>query len=79
MLNFISTDTDRVINFFPSMHAAWSLPFQFAVTLYLLYLQVGVASLAGVILTVLMVPVNKCIADAIGKRSKLMMEAKDRR
>lgn len=40
VINFMTTDTDRVVNFSPSLHAAWSLPFQFAVTLFLLYQQV---------------------------------------
>lgn len=28
VINFMSTDTDRVVNFSSSLHAAWSLPFQ---------------------------------------------------
>ena len=40
--NFMSTDTDRIVNFCPSFHAVWSLPFQIGVSLYLLYQQVGV-------------------------------------
>ena len=36
----MSTDTDRVVNFAPSFHQFWSLPFQIAVSLYLLHQQV---------------------------------------
>ena len=79
IINFMSTDTDRVNNFGPSVHAAWSLPFQFTVTLVLLYQQVGVSFLAGVIITVLLVPVNKAIASRIGSLSTKMMAAKDAR
>ena len=79
IINFMSTDTDRVNNFGPSVHAAWSLPFQFTVTLVLLYQQVGVSFLAGVIITVLLVPVNKAIAARIGTLSTKMMAAKDAR
>ena len=75
----MSTDTDRVNNFGPSLHAAWSLPFQFGVTLILLYQQVGISFMAGVMITVLLVPVNKCIANKIGTLSTKMMEAKDGR
>ena len=28
VMNYMSTDTDRVVNFAPSLHAVWSLPFQ---------------------------------------------------
>ena len=79
IINFMSTDTDRVNNFGPSVHAAWSLPFQFTVTLVLLYQQVGVSFLAGVIITVLLVPINKAIASRIGSLSTKMMAAKDAR
>ena len=42
IVNFMSTDTDRIVNFCPSFHAFWSLPFQIAVSLYLLYNQVWI-------------------------------------
>ena len=75
----MSTDTDRVVNFAPSLHAVWSLPFQLIVTIFLLYQQLGISSLTGVGVTILMIPLNKWIADKIGKLSTQMMEAKDNR
>lgn len=48
-------------------------------TLYLLYRQVGASCLAGVALTIVMVPVNMAIAKAIGRKSERMMRAKDQR
>ncbi len=69
----------RIVNFFPSLHALWSLPFQFAVTLALLYKQVGTSCLAGVAITILLIPLNKLIADRIGSLSRKMMLAKDDR
>ena len=47
VLNYMSTDTDRVVNFAPSLHAVWSLPFQLIVTIFLLYQQLGASSLSG--------------------------------
>ena len=41
IVNFMSTDTNRIVNFCPSFHAFWSLPVQTAVSLYLLYTQVS--------------------------------------
>ena len=75
----MSTDVDRIVNFCPSVHAAWSLPFQFIVTLILLHQQVGISFLTGLIFTILVIPVNKCIANKIGKLSDKMMTAKDSR
>ena len=41
VVNFMSTDTDRIVNFGISFHMFWSLPFQIIVALVLLYLQVS--------------------------------------
>ena len=79
VINYMSTDTDRVVNFGPSLHAVWSLPFQLIVTIGLLWQQLGISSLAGVGITVLMIPLNKVIADKIGGLSTNMMQAKDER
>ena len=40
VVNFMSTDSDRIVNFCQSFHQFWSLPFQIVISLYLLYQQV---------------------------------------
>ncbi|XP_042318198.1 ATP-binding cassette sub-family C member 10 isoform X2 [Sceloporus undulatus] len=77
IVNFMSTDTDRLVNFCLSFHELWSLPFQFAITLYLLYQQVGVAFLGGLALALLLVPINKVIANRIMENNKEMLKHKD--
>lgn len=79
IVNFMSTDTSRLVNFCLSFHEVWSLPFQFAITLYLLYQQVGVAFLAGLALALLLVPINKVIANRIMMNNKGMLKHKDTR
>lgn len=79
VVNLMSTDTDRVVNFFHSFHELWSLPFQLAVTLYLLYLQVGVAFLGGLSVALLLVPFNKFLASCILSNNKKMLRWKDNR
>ncbi|XP_050807529.1 ATP-binding cassette sub-family C member 10 isoform X3 [Gopherus flavomarginatus] len=79
IVNFMSTDTDRLVNFCISFHEVWSLPFQFAITLYLLYQQVGVAFLGGLALALMLVPVNKVIANRIMENNKEMLKHKDTR
>ncbi|KAI8422275.1 hypothetical protein MSG28_006161 [Choristoneura fumiferana] len=77
--NFMSTDTDRIVNACPSFHAFWSIPLQLAITLFLLYQQVGVSFLAGVAFSVLLIPINKVIANKIGQLSTELMKHKDSR
>ncbi|NXP80221.1 MRP7 protein, partial [Ramphastos sulfuratus] len=79
IVNFMSTDATRLVNFCTSFHEVWSLPFQFAITLYLLYEQVGVAFLGGLSLTLLLVPINKIIANRIMMNNQEMLKHKDTR
>ncbi|CAN9510715.1 unnamed protein product [Ophioblennius macclurei] len=79
VVNLMSTDTDRVVNFFNSFHELWSLPFRFSITLYLLYLQVGVACLGGLVVALLLVPFNKFLASRIVSNNKQMLRCKDNR
>ncbi|EDV28182.1 uncharacterized protein TRIADDRAFT_21627 [Trichoplax adhaerens] len=79
IVNLMSTDTDRIVNFCPSFHQFWSLPFQIAISLYLLYQQVGISFLAGVAFIILLIPINKWLAGKIGQLSTEMMKQKDGR
>uniref|UniRef100_A0A914ZIQ8 ABC-type xenobiotic transporter n=1 Tax=Parascaris univalens TaxID=6257 RepID=A0A914ZIQ8_PARUN len=79
ILNFMSTDVDRIVNVCSSFHAFWSLPLQLGVALYLLYREVGLAFLSGLIASLLLVPLNKFITSAIGRLSEKMMQCKDQR
>ncbi|NXT74733.1 MRP7 protein, partial [Zapornia atra] len=79
IVNFMSTDTSRLVNFCLSFHEVWSLPFQFSITLYLLYQQVGVSFLGGLALALLLVPINKVIASRIMLNNKEMLKHKDTR
>ncbi|NWT64717.1 MRP7 protein, partial [Prunella himalayana] len=79
IVNFMSTDTNRLVNFCHSFHELWSLPAQLAITLYLLYQQVGIAFLGGVALALLLVPINKVIANRIMANNEKMLKHKDTR
>ncbi|KAM7419823.1 hypothetical protein PAMA_016768 [Pampus argenteus] len=79
VVNLMSTDSDRVVNFFNSFHELWSMPLRFSITLYLLYLQVGVAFLGGLGVALLLVPLNKFLASRILSNNKHMLRYKDSR
>ncbi|XP_075719658.1 ATP-binding cassette sub-family C member 10 [Rhinoderma darwinii] len=79
VVNFMSTDSDRISNFCRSFHELWGLPVQFSVTLYLLYQQVGIAFLGGLGLALVLVPLNKVIASRIMNNNKEMLKHKDAR
>lgn len=79
ILNFASTDTDRVVNFCPSLLQLVSLPVQLSVTLYLLYHLLGLAFVTGVVFAVVLIPINRWICNKIGELSAKMMDWKDKR
>lgn len=49
IVNYMSIDTDSVVNAFPSFHSFWSLPFQITITLYLLYSQIGISFVSRIL------------------------------
>lgn len=53
--------------------------FQLFITLFLLYQQVGISFLAGVAFSVILIPINKVIANKIGDLSTELMRHKDSR
>ncbi|XP_046472173.1 ATP-binding cassette sub-family C member 10 isoform X1 [Neodiprion pinetum] len=79
IVNFMSTDADRIVNSCPSFHTLWSIPLQLVVTLYLLHNQLGISFLAGVAFAIILIPINKVIANKIGTLSTKLMDCKDKR
>lgn len=53
--------------------------FQLFATLYLLYTQIGLAFVGGVIFAVILIPITRWLANRISSISKEFLEAKDDR
>ena len=75
----MSVDAERLIGFCTSLHELWSLPLQIIFALWLLYTQVEYAFIAGLLVVLLLIPINKFLARSIQKATGKMMEAKDSR
>jgi hypothetical protein len=69
LVNLQSSDSERAANIVQSLHQLHSLPLQIVAGLYLLYVQLGWASMAGVALVILLIPVNRFLAVRIGSVS----------
>lgn len=61
------------------IHVLYLYVFQLIITLYLLNKQIGVSFLAGITFAIVLIPINKIIANHIGKFSTKLMEYKDQR
>ena len=68
-----------IIWIFFTIYKKLLLSFQLVITLLLLYQQVGVSFLAGVGFSVILIPINKFVANKIGELSTEMMKHKDSR
>ncbi|XP_033736227.1 multidrug resistance-associated protein 7-like [Pecten maximus] len=79
IVNFLGTDTDRMMGFCHCFHALWSLPFETVICLYILYQLVGIAMLGGLIVALVLVPINKIISSKQIALGKVLMEQKDKR
>lgn len=79
LLNFVQVDIEQVANFAQTVNDVWSLPVQILVAFILLYLQINVAFLAGVVVIIIMIPLNSFIARQIGINTKELMKNKDAR
>ena len=79
IVNFMSVDSERVINFCRSFHQLWSLPVQIVVALFLLQQQLGLAFLAGLAFAVLLIPINKWLTIKIQAYNQDLMTRKDSR
>nr|XP_042909398.1 ABC transporter C family member 13 [Parasteatoda tepidariorum] len=79
IMNYLSTDTDRIVNFCQSFHLFWSLPLQIIVALILLYQQIRYCFFIGVAFMLFVIPLNQYVAKKIAVYSNLMMTAKDKR
>lgn len=79
LINFMSTDVDRIVSFCTSFHAFWSMPVNIGIALYLLHKEMGLAFLSGLLCALLMIPLNNYIASKIGAISQRLMHFKDQR
>ncbi len=75
----MAIDTQRVGDFFLFLNDTWSVPLQILFAVYLLWDQLGVASLAGLVLMVLIMPLNAYLVSHLRGLSQYVMEYKDKR
>lgn len=75
----MSVDAERVVGLCLAFHEVWSLPMQIGIALWLLFIQVQYAFIAGLGLVILIIPLNRLLAWGIQRASVCMMNAKDQR
>ncbi|XP_044496374.1 ABC transporter C family member 12-like isoform X2 [Mangifera indica] len=77
--NMITTDANALQQICQQLHGLWSAPFRITMAMVLLYQQLGVASLFGSLILVLMVPVQTIMISKMRKMTKEGLQRTDKR
>ncbi|XP_025017040.1 canalicular multispecific organic anion transporter 1 isoform X2 [Tetranychus urticae] len=79
IVNIMAVDTQRIIDYVNTINVLWSAPVQICLSVTLLWFQLGVASIAGLIFMTALIPLNACIRAAIKNYQIKVMAEKDKR
>ncbi|XP_076899720.1 ABC transporter C family member 2-like [Bidens hawaiensis] len=77
--NLMTTDSESLQALSQSLHTLWSAPFRIIIALVLLYQQLGVASILGALLLVLMFPIQTLVISNMQRMSKEGLQRTDKR
>ncbi|XP_059439550.1 ABC transporter C family member 2-like [Corylus avellana] len=77
--NLMTTDAEALQQICQSLHTLWSAPFRIVIAMVLLYQQLGVASLIGALLLVLLFPIQTLVISKMQKLSKEGLQRTDKR
>jgi ATP-binding cassette subfamily C (CFTR/MRP) protein 1 len=75
----MAIDTSRILEFVQVINETWSAPLQIGIALYLLWAQLGVASLAGLAAMIFLIPINGYITGKMRFITSRLMSHKDKR
>lgn len=78
-VNLMSIDTQRIMDVIMSLNLLWSSPLTLGLSLYSLWAYLGPSSLAGLLVMVLIIPINAYLSSKMKKYQKLNMKNKDAR
>ncbi|XP_047166488.1 ABC transporter C family member 12-like [Vigna umbellata] len=79
LMNMITTDANALQQICQQLHGLWSAPFRITVAMVLLYQQLGVASLIGSLMLVLIIPLQTFVISKMRKLTKEGLQQTDKR
>ncbi|GIY40685.1 multidrug resistance-associated protein 1 [Caerostris darwini] len=79
VVNLMSVDTQRVMDYVQMVNLLWAAPLQIVIAIYLLWQQLGVATLGGLAVMILVIPMNGVISLFLRRFQMRLMKDKDRR
>ncbi|KAF8409706.1 hypothetical protein HHK36_005785 [Tetracentron sinense] len=79
IINFMTVDAERIGEFSWYIHEIWMVPVQVALALLILYKNLGLASVAALVATIIVMLANVPLGKLQEKFQEKLMESKDRR
>lgn len=79
IVNLMSVDTQRVMDYIQVYNLIWITPLQIGLAIWLLWGQLGIATLGGLGVMIILLPVNGVVTAYIRKYQVQLMKHKDRR
>ena len=78
-VNLMAIDSQRMMDVTSQINTLWTSPMAIILSFYFLWGYLGPSSLAGLIIMVLLIPVNSVISNRMKKYQKENMKNKDMR
>ncbi|KAF6145054.1 hypothetical protein GIB67_013405 [Kingdonia uniflora] len=79
IINYMTVDAERIGDFTWNMHDLWMVPLQIILALLILYKNLGLASIAGFVTTVIFMLANIPLGNLQEKFQEKLMDSKDER
>lgn len=79
IVNLMSVDTQRITDYMAFVNYWWVSPLQIGIALYLLWAQLGIATLAGMAVMIVLIPLNGWITSKWRTTQIVLMKEKDKR
>ena len=79
IVNLMAVDSQRFIDLLPFVSFLWTAPIQIAITLFLLYNEMGLAVLGGLVVMIICIPVNSYVTALVKSIQTKQMKLKDQR
>ena len=79
IVNLMTIDAQRIQDVTTYGHAVWYSFLQIGLAIYFIWRQLGPSCLAGVLVIVIMIPINRILASWMGTLQERLMEARDQR
>ncbi|XP_040579194.1 LOW QUALITY PROTEIN: multidrug resistance-associated protein 1 [Lepeophtheirus salmonis] len=77
--NLMAIDSQRLMDFCLYIDMIWSSPLKIIIAMYLLWQVLGPASLAGLAVMILLIPINIVVGKKVKKFTAIQMQNKDKR